>query len=110
VPGGFFIGLVAFLQAEHDNSCFHMTANGIVSLLEQNGFTDIHVAGAGGKLSLEYLVTTMFARIKVVAFFIGKIARIIEILRFYPEKLRGRYRRTLLKWEAAICFCGTKPG
>tara|TARA_B100002052_G_scaffold62344_1_gene55441 strand:- start:20 stop:679 length:660 start_codon:yes stop_codon:yes gene_type:complete len=41
--GAYFFGTVAFLEPEHDNSYFHMTRNGISSLMDYAGLTKKYV-------------------------------------------------------------------
>lgn len=42
-PGALFLGITAFLEAEHTNSYFHMSHLGIASLLDEGGFETVAI-------------------------------------------------------------------
>jgi SAM-dependent methyltransferase len=125
--GGIFVGLVAFLQPEHDypGSYFHMSAKGVRVLLEENGFVDVNTIGAGGPYGLEYLAQGIVGPIPLLSWFVGKCARSLEIIRFGGEWLnvallvrrneldyktsKSYLQSRLERWDAAIIFYGRKP-
>lgn len=58
---GYMAGLVAFLQPEHGESYFHMTHNGVRSLLSNYGF-DVLDVRPGEMHGITYLIRSLFPK------------------------------------------------
>ena len=83
-PGGYFCGLIAFLQPWHGNSYYHFSHNGIKQMLKEIDFKilDLH---AGDEDGISYIIKKLFPPPLTI---IGKIF--------------GLYGKILLKMRSSV--------
>ena len=90
---GYMAGLVAFLQPEHGESYFHMTLNGVRTLLSDYGF-DVLDVRPGQLHGITYLIRSLFPK------YLSPIGRVLSI---YGDLLMV-FRRVLFELGIRLVY------
>lgn len=105
-PGGFFCGLIAFLQPWHGNSYYHFSHLGVKEMIEHVGLRVIDIR-AGEMHGVTYLIREMFpAPIKFVGTTLSVYGQLLSNLRrvFFPRFIKLLYARDPIARDHKLAF------